>query len=77
VTIGSDIGFRQIISNTRANKFWPVAGHGEPAFPNAVGYQRQVRTFWSWYNTFTKPWENIIKFLLKLVIASTTSSAIV
>jgi hypothetical protein len=27
-----------------------VAGHGKPAFPNVVGYQRQVRTSWHWYN---------------------------
>jgi hypothetical protein len=26
-----------------------VAGHGKPAFPNVVGYQRQVRTSWHWY----------------------------
>ena len=34
---------------TRATKFRPVAGHGNLAFPNTGGYQRQVRTFWHWY----------------------------
>jgi len=26
-----------------------VAEHGKPAFPNSVSHQRQVRTFWHWY----------------------------
>ena len=26
-----------------------MAGPGKPAFPNAVGQQLQVRTFWHWY----------------------------
>jgi hypothetical protein len=28
-----------------------VAEHGKPAFPNSVSHQRQVRTFWHWYQT--------------------------
>jgi hypothetical protein len=27
-----------------------VAGPGKPAFPNAVGHKRQVRTIWHWYD---------------------------
>ena len=28
-----------------------MAEHGKPAFPNSVSHQRQVRTFWHWYDS--------------------------